>query len=129
MPIKFEFRPISCAMMCFALLGLSLTAQAESPLPNDIKPQLEQKQKEHKAKMLQKIDTNQDGQISKDEFVGEAERKFASMDSDSDGLLSPEEMQARHKERRAQMKAKFEKMKDKGSVLPAQIDNGLSDTP
>jgi uncharacterized low-complexity protein len=51
--------------------------------------------KEHKCgmkMMMQKMDTNEDGAISKDEFMQHHEKKFAKKDKNSDGKLTQDEM-------------------------------------
>ena len=55
-----------------------------------------------KGKMMEKVDTNGDGMISKAEFMAKHEEKFAKMDKDGDGNLSAEEM----KQARGEMKDK-----------------------
>ena len=64
---------------------------------------------EHKGKMMERIDTNGDGMISKAEFMAKHEEKFTKMDVNNDGLLSMEEM----KEAKAEMKEKWKEMKHK----------------
>jgi len=64
---------------------------------------------DHKGKMMERIDTDGDGMVSKAEFMAKHEEKFAKMDADSDGMLTTEEM----KEAKAQMKEKWDEMKEK----------------
>ena len=49
---------------------------------------------------MKNMDTNNDGAVSKDEFMAHAEKKFAMKDKDGDGVISAEEMSAmkKHKE-------------------------------
>ncbi len=54
--------------------------------------------------MLKMADTNKDGAVSRDEFVGSAMAHFDQADANHDGKLTPDE-------RRAAMKAMHEKMK------------------
>lgn len=61
------------------------------------------------GKMFEKVDTNGDGVVSKEEFMSAHEKMFAKMDKNDDGSLSKEEMQ----EHRATMKDKWKNMKDK----------------
>jgi len=49
---------------------------------------------DHKGKMMQKVDTNNDGMISKAEFMAKHEEKFMKMDVNSDGMISAEEHKA-----------------------------------
>ena len=44
-----------------------------------------------KKEKFGKMDTNNDAQISKDEFLAYAEKKFAKKDTDGDGVLSKKE--------------------------------------
>lgn len=64
---------------------------------------------DHKGKMMERVDTDGDGMISKAEFMAKHEEKFAKMDANNDGQLSKEEM----KEAREHMKEKWKEMKDK----------------
>jgi len=65
-----------------------------------------------KGKMMEKIDTNADGMISKTEFMAKHEEKFAKMDVNGDGNLSKEEMKSAHGEMKDKMKERMEKRKD-----------------
>ena len=64
---------------------------------------------DHKGKMMERIDTDGDGVISKAEFMAKHEEKFAKMDSDGDGNLTKDEMEAA----KAKMKEKWKEMKEK----------------
>ena len=64
---------------------------------------------DHKAKMMERIDTNNDGMISKSEFMTKHEEKFTMMDTNKDGMLSMEEMEAAKKK----MKEKWGDKKEK----------------
>jgi len=59
----------------------------------------------HKCKMMKKIDANQDGIISKAEFMSRHEAHFKKMDADGNGELTAEEFKA------AQSKMKAHKAK------------------
>ena len=45
-----------------------------------------------KKEKFGKMDTNNDAEISKDEFMAYAEKKFAKKDTDGNGVLSKKEM-------------------------------------
>lgn len=63
----------------------------------------------HRGQVLEKLDTDGDGKISKAEFMVKHEERFARMDKDSDGFISKDEVKAA----REQMKEKREEMKKK----------------
>jgi len=72
----------------------------------------------HKHKMMEKIDTNGDGLISKSEFMAGQVEKFKKMDLNGDGSLSKEEKKAAYqarKEQRHEMKEKRKMMKEEKS--------------
>lgn len=60
-------------------------------------------------KMMERIDTDGDGVISKAEFMAKHEEKFTQMDTNGDGSLSKDEMEAAH----AKMKDKWKGHKGK----------------
>lgn len=47
--------------------------------------------KHHGKKMFEKMDTNADSVIDRDEFMAGAARRFEMMDLDGDGSVTPEE--------------------------------------
>lgn len=52
------------------------------------------------GKMLEKIDTDKDGKISKQEWQTHHEQHFTELDADKDGFVTKEEMKARHEKMR-----------------------------
>lgn len=66
-----------------------------------------------KGGMMQKIDTDGDGKVSKSEFISAHEEKFSKIDANSDGFLEREEMKAAKQEMRAKMGQMREKWKNK----------------
>ena len=60
------------------------------------------------AKMMEKIDANGDGMVSRDEFLTKHEEKFNEMDADDDGNLTQEEMEAARKAMKEKWEAKKE---------------------
>ena len=64
---------------------------------------------DHKNKMMERIDTDGDGFISKAEFMAKHEEKFAKMDLNNDGKLAKDELEAA----KAKMKEKWQDMKGK----------------
>ncbi|MGB0909220.1 MAG: hypothetical protein ACPGYT_02565 [Nitrospirales bacterium] len=79
---------VACAM--FAGNGVVLAEKSEGG------PQ----QRSHGK--LKKVDADGDGQISLDEFLAKAEKRFGKMDADGDGYLSAGE----YKEKRKAVRAK-----------------------
>ena len=74
------------------------------------------KGKDHKAKHLEKVDTNKDGKISLDEFLAQKKEHFTKVDVDADGFLTKEEMKAAHQKMKKKFKGKRGKHGcDKGS--------------
>ena len=60
--------------------------------------------------MLEKVDSNQDGNVDLDEYLAHAQDRFNSLDLDSNGFVTQEEakeamkkMRQEHKERRKEM--------------------------
>lgn len=73
-----------------------------------------------KGKMMEKVDTNGDGMVSKAEFMAKHEGKFAEMDADGDGNLSKEEMQSARGEMKDKMKDKKKEWKEKRQETTAE---------
>ncbi|MCH8906341.1 MAG: hypothetical protein IH840_04555 [Candidatus Heimdallarchaeota archaeon] len=69
-----------------------------------------------KMRMMEKMDTDADGMISKDEFMAMHAKKFAEMDADSDGMLSMDEMKSHHKAMKEKRMERREKMEEKKGV-------------
>ncbi len=66
--------------------------------------------------MLQKIDTNKDGKISKQEWSTHHEQRFAEIDANRDGNLTKEEFKAFRKK----MRKKHREMRKKDGPGPNQ---------
>lgn len=62
-------------------------------------------------KMLERIDTNGDGKVSKAEFDASHAERFSKMDANGDGFLEKNEMKSARKAMRAKMKNRMEKHK------------------
>ena len=55
---------------------------------------------------MKKMDTDGDGQISKDEFMAHAEKRFSKKDKNNDGFISKDEMKRQcHKKRKPKQEA------------------------
>lgn len=91
-------------------LALAATATDGSAPPQGQMPgNMQQRMQQH----MQQMDSNGDGNISKQEFLANCEKRFTKMDSNNDGQISPQE--------REQMKAKMMQHKTPmGSQPPAQ---------
>ena len=69
---------------------------------------------DHKGgKMMERIDTDGDGKISKAEFMAKHEEKFTQMDKNSDGFLTPEEIKEAHESMKEKWKERKEMRKEK----------------
>jgi hypothetical protein len=60
---------------------------------------------------IEKLDTDKDGNISKAEFMADAEKHFDNLDANHDGMVSKDEIEARRAARQEKMKEKKEGMK------------------
>ncbi|MEO7689318.1 MAG: EF-hand domain-containing protein [Sphingomonas sp.] len=69
----------------------------------------------HGVGMLARLDTNQDGKISRGEMRAEADKHFDSLDTNGDGFIDKAEMDAA----RAKMKDHMGKMRMGGDAPPA----------
>jgi len=67
--------------------------------------------------MFNDADANNDGNITKEEYMNlvhaKAAEKFAEKDANSDGNVSKAEAEAYHEKKRADMKAKRDEMREK----------------
>jgi len=66
----------------------------------------------HKENMFEKMDTDGDGVISPEEHSAKAERRFKKMDADGDGKVTREEIKSHH----AAMKEKYKKYHKKNKA-------------
>lgn len=72
-------------------------------------------------KMMERFDTDGNGEISMQEFQTAHAKKFAEIDTDGNGSLSVEEMKAHHSEMKDKWKEKkerFKAMKEKSEGDP-----------
>ena len=103
-------------------LSLASFSNAQEQESNEIgADRKEMKKGHHKGKkgkyggnrakmMLEKVDSNQDGNVDLDEYLAHAQDRFNSLDLDSNGFVTQEEakeamkkMRQEHKERRKEM--------------------------
>lgn len=79
-----------------------------------------------KKRMMEKVDTDDNGAISKAEFMAKHEEKFGMMDADGNGELSSEELNAAHekmKEKRKEWIQKRKEMKDQEETAPTTSED------
>ena len=81
----------------------------------------------HRGGMMEKMDSDSDGMVSKAEFMAFHEKRFAEMDANSDGKISKEEIDAK----KAEWKAKRMEMKmhKEGAVSPPAAEPPPADAP
>ncbi len=77
---SFKTGLLTVALVCFSI-GFS-NAQSDEERPK--KPRTY-------AQLLEKMDANEDGQLSKEEVKGRLKEKFTEVDTDEDGFISEEE--------------------------------------
>ena len=65
-----------------------------------------------KDRMFEKLDADDDGNITKAEFLSEAEEKFAKIDADGDGTVTKAEADEMRKKWHEKMKEHREKRKE-----------------
>lgn len=68
-----------------------------------------------KGMMFKNIDTDSDGNITREEFMNHAEKRFNKMDKDDDGMLTREEARKAHTKK--DMKHKKEMMEEKADDM------------
>lgn len=66
------------------------------------------------AKMFEKLDADKNGTISEAEFIAKSKERFAAMDANGDGQVTPEEAKAVHEK----MREKFKEHKGKKGDVP-----------
>jgi hypothetical protein len=133
MAVKLEIRPMIRPMlrgalglmMGAALIGASTSSFAQGGADGSAGPPPAHDSGEpgdkgqgggkgkHGNRMIEEMDADKDGSISKGEFLMGMEGKFNELDSNSDGVATPDELKAHHETRRAEMKEKFSKMKER----------------
>lgn len=70
------------------------------------------------AKMFEKLDTDKNGTISEAEFIAKSKERFAAMDANSDGAVTPEEAKAAHEKMREKWKEHKAKHGDEAPPSP-----------
>ncbi|MCB9990780.1 MAG: hypothetical protein H6867_05305 [Rhodospirillales bacterium] len=77
----------------------------------------------HKGKMLEKMDSDGDGKVSRAEFIEAHEQRFTEIDADGDGFASAEELKAAWEAKHAQMKEHREQRRDKMKEKQAETQS------
>jgi Ca2+-binding EF-hand superfamily protein len=80
------------SLLTFGVIMLFAAGSARSQTSQSTDDQSQQR-RHGRQEMYQRLDTNRDGKISREEWRGRAEG-FAKLDTNADGFLTPEEMQA-----------------------------------
>lgn len=93
-------------LLMFSAAALALSSPALAEEGKDGKP--------HHQDMIEKLDTDKNGSVSKAEFLAFHEARFAEIDTNADGMLTKEEFDAK----RAEWKEKRKEM-HKGEAPPA----------
>ena len=80
--------------------------------------------------MLEKVDTNKDGQVDLAEFLANAEQRFTKMDLNSDGYVTLEEgreaqklRRANHKEMRKKRREERQKQREEQQAAEADVQS------
>lgn len=61
--------------------------------------------KKHHGGFMKRLDTNEDGQISAEEFKAGGEKMFAKLDANADGKIAKDEVPQRHKHKQGEQPA------------------------
>ena len=96
-------KPLALIASTF-LLSLTVFSVQAGDHGDDKSGKIKKKHHSHMAARIKKADTNEDGKISRDEFLAHAEQRFAKMDTNGDGFVTAEEGKAAHKKMRQEHK-------------------------
>ncbi len=81
------------------------------------------------GKMLEKIDTDKDGKISKQEWQTHHDEKFAELDADKDGAISHDEFKSHHQKMMKAHGMMGKKGKGHGKMRPSGDENDDDEMP
>lgn len=98
------FSTILKASTAFAMVAMISTAAMACPCQEG--GQCKRKDGGHHGKMFDKMDTDGNGIVTKDEFTTKTMEKFSTMDADGDGNVTKEEAQAHREQMREKWKEK-----------------------
>jgi hypothetical protein len=96
------------------LLGTSLPVLAQ-----DAQKNMQPNNSQHGKTMFEEMDTNNDGVISKDEFMASAGKRFDKIDANHDGKISHDEVEAFHKAQLEKLNKMREELKKQQAQQPA----------
>ena len=82
----------------------SESTEAETPRFERAKEFRKQRSAERRAKKMERVDTNGDGQVDLTEYLTHAEERFNSIDENADGYITTEEQTAAHQLMREEFK-------------------------
>jgi Ca2+-binding EF-hand superfamily protein len=74
--------------------------------------------REQFERMLKRLDTDGDGKISESEFLAQSTKGFEKMDSNNDGFVTQEEWQAHANRMQERMRSKMQDMMQKMPAPP-----------
>jgi Ca2+-binding EF-hand superfamily protein len=92
-----------CTMTAFLVVTSVMSVASYAGYDN--KGHKNQGNKQHSAKKFSMIDTNTDGLLSKEEVLEFHGKRFTAMDADSDGFVSKTEMKSHRKQQRRDKKS------------------------
>ncbi len=95
--MQYKWLNITLATSLTALVNLTFANLTHAESPTSKKNQ-SAAHCNHKAGMMDMIDSNHDGNLSKAEYEAFHNQHFSAMDKNNDGNISKEEMQASHEE-------------------------------
>ena len=108
-----------CLFSALLLVGVTHAQESEPTEDSTESAQVDGERKHHRRggrnkkdkDMLERVDTNQDGQVDLNEFLAHAESRFQKMDLDANGFVTGEErreagdkMREKHREMREERK-------------------------
>ena len=80
-----------------------------------------------KGMMMEKMDTNKDGAVSKDEALAFHGQKFDAMDANKDGKLTKEEGKAFMEAKKAEWKAKHDAKEKTGAEVKTEVKTEVTE--
>lgn len=92
-------------------------------LTEEQKAEMKAKMEARMAKMFSKVDTDGDGQLSREEFATKASERFAKLDANDDGVVTKEEFKAAAKRHHGGHKG------PKGNKGSKGFDHGVEESP